>query len=317
MARPILNLIAEIGAQEGLTPAQIAAMQATAKVESGFDPNIRGDNGTSYGLFQHHVGGAGGTTHASAQRYLNPRVSITERAREFKRLNIRGGRGAAALQRPADPKGYAVKVDNALRQLGAGSLGQSSTSQSTSPAKSGTAGAGGTPSTSSFGKSYLKSYLGWDEDPVRAALWDSFYKDESPPSSTESSGQAAVPGERGHQDTASVPAGGRASGRLRSYEDILALGRSWGLRLDAGNAQTTGGSHTAGSKHYQSKAVDFGDAKNDPAKLKAFARYLSRNAGSLGINDIWYTPLGYSVDNGKRTSSFIDGHNDHLHVDVF
>ena len=50
--------------------------------------------------------------------------------------------------------------------------------------------------------------------------------------------------------------------------------------------------------------------------MKQFARYLARNAGSLGISDIWYTPMGWSVDNGKRTKATIGGHSDHLHVDL-
>lgn len=307
----ILNLIAEIGSQEGLTPAQIKAMQATSRVESGLDPTAVGDNGTSYGLFQHHVGGAGGTTHAQAKRYLDPVTSITERARQFKRLNIRGGRGAAALQRPADPAGYAVKVNNALKGLGGVSLNApvvgAGPSQRTTQSK---------PSTSqapSFAQSYLKGYLGYDNDPVISALYDSFYAGEAPQSATGTAGTAGAPDSR--TQSAGSALGSGAKGRLGSYQDIEGLARQWGLSVQ-GDVQRAGGKHSAGSPHYAGRALDLGDATNDPKLLKAFAKHLARNAGMYGINDIWYTPLGWSVDNGSRTKSTIAGHSDHLHVDV-
>ncbi len=300
----ILNLIAEIGSQEGLTPAQIKAMQATSRVESGLDPTAVGDNGTSYGLFQHHVGGAGGTTHAQAKRYLDPVTSITERARQFKRLNIRGGRGAAALQRPADPAGYAVKVNNALKGLGGVSLNApvvgAGTSQRTTQTQPNTSQA------PSFAQSYLKGYLGYDKDPVMSALYDSFYAGEAPQSADQTGQQA---------DGGSAPGSGAKAGRLGSYQDIEDLARQWGLSVQ-GDFQRAGGNHTAGSAHYAGRALDLGDATNDPKLLKAFAKHLARNAGMYGINDIWYTPLGWSVDNGSRTKSTIAGHSDHLHADV-
>lgn len=303
--RNTLNLIAQIGSQQGLSPANIAAMQATTTVESGGNPSAVGDGGTSYGLFQHHVGGAGGSTHAAAKRYLNPTTSITERAKWFKRNNITDGAGAAALQRPADPSGYAVKVNNALRGLGNQLNAPVRTSQQSAPNDQSHPQSG----QPSFAQSYLKSYLGYDKDPVRSQLFDQFYTEPSLPSSTETADPASSEGSR------SQTASGHRGGALRDYRDILALGKQWGLRID-GDGQTTGGSHKRGSKHYQSKAVDFGDAKNDPAKLAAFAKYLARNAGMLGLSDIFYSPLGFSVDNGRRTSYLEDGHNDHLHVDV-
>ena len=312
MAEKILNLISRIGANQGLTAAQIKAMQATAKVESGFRPDAIGDNGTSYGLFQHHVGGAGGKTHDEARKYLDPVTSITERARWFKKNNITSGAQAAALQRPFDPRGYAVKVDNALK-----GLPTDLNAPVASAAGSGQAQPDGSPAatlgTPSFAQEYLKSYLGYDKDPVKSLLFDRFYGEaQSTKPEDDSSGSSR---KTGTNQGGSAIDGPRHKGRLSSYEDIVALGKRWGLNIQ-GDFQTTGGKHSAGSKHYQSKAVDFGDATNDPERMKQFARYLARNAGSLGISDIWYTPMGWSVDNGKRTKATIGGHSDHLHVDL-
>lgn len=45
---------------KGLQPHQIAAIVGNAAGESGFDPRAVGDNGTSFGLFQHHASRADG-----------------------------------------------------------------------------------------------------------------------------------------------------------------------------------------------------------------------------------------------------------------
>ncbi|QDP47460.1 MAG: putative tail tape measure protein [Prokaryotic dsDNA virus sp.] len=62
---------------KGLQPHQIAAIVGNAAGESGFDPRAVGDNGTSFGLFQHHasradgllsaVGGVGGLGNVQGQ----------------------------------------------------------------------------------------------------------------------------------------------------------------------------------------------------------------------------------------------------------
>lgn len=106
MADP--NVIASIRKAAQATGADPAALLATSLTESGARKGIVGDNGTSFGAFQFHVGGALGkhspTWADSYQAYLN-------RAQEFQRLGVHGGKGAAAVQRPADAAGYAVKVD--------------------------------------------------------------------------------------------------------------------------------------------------------------------------------------------------------------
>lgn len=72
----------------------------------------------------------------------------------------------------------------------------------------------------------------------------------------------AVPVNAGtSQALSAIAAVGNKGGQ--TYQQILGLGEhTFGLRLDAGNGQTTGGSHADGSYHYSGRAVDFGDAKN-------------------------------------------------------
>lgn len=108
----IISLIYKYAAQNG---ADARLMVAVATVESGLD-NLRvGDNGTSFGLYQHHIGGAGGTTKASAMQYLDAEKSIEERSRAF--TGAKTGTDAARIQRPLKPVDYAKKVDKILAGL--------------------------------------------------------------------------------------------------------------------------------------------------------------------------------------------------------
>lgn len=113
-------------------PPGVVAAAVQAAMRAGADPrafvatiltedpqlkwNVVGDNGTSFGPLQYHIGGAlGNRSPAWAQ---TPAV-LDERAKDFTRLEIHGGKGAAALQRPYDPAGYATKVDANLQRAAA------------------------------------------------------------------------------------------------------------------------------------------------------------------------------------------------------
>lgn len=91
-----------------LAGADPAAMLATEITENGAQWGLTpGDQGTSYGSFQFHKGGALGS---HAPSWVMTPDAYLNRAQEFARLNVHGGKGAAAVQRPADPSGYALKV---------------------------------------------------------------------------------------------------------------------------------------------------------------------------------------------------------------
>lgn len=110
MADPrVIALTKKAAAQTGADPA---AMLATELTENGARYGLTpGDQGSSYGSFQFHRGGALGTHDPSW--VLTP-AAYLNRAQEFARLQVHGGKGAAAVQRPADPSGYAQKVQGNL-----------------------------------------------------------------------------------------------------------------------------------------------------------------------------------------------------------
>jgi murein DD-endopeptidase MepM/ murein hydrolase activator NlpD len=92
---------------------------ATARQESGLNPQAVGDQGQSYGVFQEHSAGRGhGVPVASRQDV----AAATERAiREFNAIRARfpdadPGTWAAKAQRPLDPVGYARSVNALLGQ---------------------------------------------------------------------------------------------------------------------------------------------------------------------------------------------------------
>jgi murein DD-endopeptidase MepM/ murein hydrolase activator NlpD len=86
---------------------------ATALQESGARRGAVGDQGTSFGPFQHHKGGALGPHDAA---WANSYPATLERAGEFSRNQVHHGKGAAAVQRPADRVGYEHGVDSHMEQ---------------------------------------------------------------------------------------------------------------------------------------------------------------------------------------------------------
>lgn len=111
MADPtVIANIKKAAAQAGADPV---AMLATSLVEDGARPGVVGDQGTSFGPFQFHVGGALGNHPAS---WADTPAAYLNRAQEFARLQVHGGKGAAAVQRPANPAGYAQRVQGELGQ---------------------------------------------------------------------------------------------------------------------------------------------------------------------------------------------------------
>lgn len=139
----------------------------------------------------------------------------------------------------------------------------------------------------------------------RAATSAALRPPEAMPSADQRAGQ-----DHGSEVTGAPKGGG--------YLDIYDFANSkFGLRIDSGDPhrsnQTTGGNHTDGSLHYAGRAVDFGDAKNSPEKLRALAAWARRNAPR--IKELYYSPLGWHIKNGKVIKGAgASGHDNHLHI---
>jgi hypothetical protein len=107
------KIVADVARSKGVDPATaVAAMLA----ESGGRSDAKGDNGTSFGLFQLHKGGELGKM--SAQQAYDPRKNAEVALSEFARKQSHysdPGKLAAAAQRPKDRAAYALAVDNNLK----------------------------------------------------------------------------------------------------------------------------------------------------------------------------------------------------------
>lgn len=111
------GVVASVAREQGVDPVVAVAMML---VESGGRSGAVGDGGTSFGLFQLHEGGmltaAGLTSTQAFDPRTNATVALRSLAHEWAKGHERRTPGeiAAASQRPADPTGYAARVDGAM-----------------------------------------------------------------------------------------------------------------------------------------------------------------------------------------------------------
>lgn len=304
MAQNMAALIRQIGARQGLTPAQIRMMLATARVESGLRADAVGDGGHSFGLFQHNRFGAGGQ---NAERFRDPVVSIRERARWFKERNITTPEGAYALQRPADRASYIRKLTAAL-------------------------GGGGAELNAPIGLGAEMPGLPSADDPVAARLAGlgaarAGLAGEDPDTDAARAGglrertaslraarMAAMPEPAGggHDGHAHAPSAPGAAPGMSGQEIAAWAAKNFGLKATSINRP---GAITASgnvSNHAKGRAVDFGDAPNSPAQLRAIAAWARKNAPR--IRELYFDPLGWYIKNGKIIKGSIGGHSDHVHI---
>jgi hypothetical protein len=77
--------------------------------------------------------------------------------------------------------------------------------------------------------------------------------------------------------------------------------------------QTTGGSHTKGSLHFQRRARDYGDADSDLPAVWAALLPLAQGPGWT-LEELFYDPGG-GWDSGRSVGP-IGGHRDHVHAGI-
>lgn len=95
----------------------------------------------------------------------------------------------------------------------------------------------------------------------------------------------------------------RRQGEL-GYQFLQRLGnKGFGLRNDPGINQLWGGSHAAGSPHYDKRAVDWGNARNPVSLINQFHSWLKPRFDPLGLERIiWQAPGHYDhIDVATRT----------------
>lgn len=118
MAETPRQIVERVAREVGVDPA---LAWAVAMQESGGNPRAHNGNGEdSWGLFQGNRNGGLGSGYSPEQLMdpeFNARLMLSHMAQTQQRTGLTGGELAAASQRPADAKGYAVSVN---RMLGGG-----------------------------------------------------------------------------------------------------------------------------------------------------------------------------------------------------
>lgn len=111
------KVVAQVARERGVDPAVAVAMML---VESGGRATAVGDGGTSFGLFQLHEGGILTAAGLTKEQAFDPRTNANVALKSYRHEWSKGherrtpGEIAAASQRPADPVGYAAKVNAAM-----------------------------------------------------------------------------------------------------------------------------------------------------------------------------------------------------------
>lgn len=316
----VVSWIKMAAAQTGADPV---ALMATALQESGGKLHgPAGDKGTSYSAFQFHVGGALGN-HPPAWAATYP--AFLNRAQQFARLGVRGGRGAAAVQGPADPVLYAQGVDSLLAVahaiLGAPQTGVSTPTGTAGPNRSAIPAV---PARTVRAKSQVQAALdilgAKTRDEVDAQFADAGRMISIPGTPA----RASIPGA-----TASVPGspialspGGGWAGSHALAQTLASIGQKNGLSIASEKrarqltASGNNSDHWVGSK--SAYAYDLSNGAKTPqedATAMAIATALGAagqwvRMGRQGILNI--NKGGYRYQMLWRTG----GHFDHVHIGV-
>jgi hypothetical protein len=109
------STVSRVAQQSGIDPKLALAI---AQIESGMDPSAVGDNGDSHGLYQENVHGRGaGRAPDYDVARQTQRLAADIRAALAAGFSGTPGELAAAVQRPANPRGYAAKVNAIYARL--------------------------------------------------------------------------------------------------------------------------------------------------------------------------------------------------------
>lgn len=309
----VVDWIKQAAASTGADPA---ALLATSLMESGARRGRVGDQGTSFGPFQFHIGGALGS---HSPQWANSYAAVLNRAQQFARYGVHGGAGAAAVQRPADRANYATGVNDLLSRANS-ILGRT---------PSGAPAPGSAPRTAAT----PPARLGYDPqatlDFVNALLGDSSIEylaqlGEKLGAQRAPGGQSAGPPPStpgGSQPSAPLQPGGGWAGSQHLASSLAQIGINDGLKIisEKRNRKMTasGGisDHWVGTKNGFAYDISNGSAPT-PQMDKAAAQIAARlgvpnwKGGVLNVNR-----GGYRYQVLYRTN--VGGnHYNHVHVGV-
>lgn len=313
-ARPVPAVIRAYARQLGLDPR---AVEAVGWAESGLRRNAVGDQGTSFGPFQLHQGGA--LPKGQTAAWAGSDAGILYAMRQMSKV-ARGLSGQEAVdaivrkfERPAEP---GQEIVRAMKYYRAGGKLPAGASPVFGAAKqSGAVPAGGSMEVlKKFAMQNLESYINDSEAPDVGEFMQAMQASTRSIMPVEPSGMA------GNVAGTQTPYGGaKGAAAMRA---LIAEAKRRGLRVSENPlVDKVDPVHTSGSHHYQTypgtnvgKAADI---SGNAAQMRALFKFLEANRSRFGVNDLFHDPMGYSYDAGKKWGKTIGGHGKHVHVSLF
>lgn len=294
---PVASLITALARKYGVDPR---AALAVASVEGGLRYGAVGDQGTSFGPFQLHVGGAlpAGRDAGWANSPAGLKYAISRMASS----GARGLSGRAAVEsivrnfeRPADPSG---EIQRALAHYGSGLDGGSVPVSSAGPAPPPQA-----PShlRRQLAMGLIQSLQGDRQAPDLPALLTLARQARS----TNVTPSTPTPAFNGR------PVGALARAWPHVDPQLLGLAQRFGLSITSGfrdheRNRLVGGAQN--SYHMKGEAIDI--APN--AAGRAAYQYALQHPELF--TEAFFDPAGTYVKNGRLIKGAIGGHADHIHL---
>ena len=321
--RPVPALIDVYARQLGLDPR---AVKSVAMGEGGLRWGAVGDGGHAFGPFQMNDAGGVltnrfGSSEARAQ-FANSeagvREAMTAMARHAKGLTGKQAINAivSKYERPADIPGSISKAWGRYGSIGGSSQAALSPSRPGSPVFQAEAvNDDRQKAVHDWANAGLSAYLnGSDQATPLAMFMEQARRDGavkplpslSPGSTTSGKVTPTLKPQKGLQSGA------------EGVKAAIAYAQGLGLRVSENPfVDKVDPVHVKNSDHYNTYGgTNVGhamDVSGDPAKIKQYFKWVEGNRGKLGLDDAFYTPMGYSYDEGGRTSYLQPRHDDHGH----
>jgi hypothetical protein len=282
--RSVVNAIIQGSRRRGLDPNAVLAI---ARVE-GLSGRV-GDQGTSFGPFQLHIGGAMPRGIRNPQQWAMSQQGINYALDHIAAVarGLRGRQAVAAIssrfERPADVAG---EISKAMSFYGGGGGGGGGVLSPAAASPYAAVPQRGRDLTGLF--NVTRSLVGLP------ALTTSIYAPGPPQQKRPYTRLGAQPG-----GGAAPRRGGRSLNFLEHYAS------PYGLTVTS----TTGGKHVKNSYHYRGRAVDL---SGSPARMRALAQSALKHPQDFV--EMFYDPIGLYIKNGKVYKGAIGGHSDHVHL---
>lgn len=312
---PVKRLIIQKARKYGLDPAAVIAV---AMGEGGLRWGAVGDNGTSFGPFQLHEGGA--LPKGKDARWANSPAGVDYAIRQMSKT-AKGLKGEAAVnaivrnfERPADPD---TSVSRAVARLGSLNIKAPTTTRGLAQATKAPGGVAASPGAippQALGT--LNSIFAKVGLAPLDIIGDIPLPQPKQPSVPGAPLAPSVPGAPAQPPPLKAA---KKLPKVKRMVDLISYAQKLGLSVRENPfTDQVDPVHVKGSHHYSTIGTFKGkkvgkamDVSGSPEALRKFWAYATPYA-----DDMFWDPMGFSIDRGKRWDKVLGDHSDHLHFSL-